>query len=197
MRAQTKDIAGGGSRETESYEAWLIKRISAEDREAFGILYKSYFPRLVQFLRRLSRDAHLIEEIVNDTMLVVWGKAHTYNGTSKVSTWILSIAYRQGLKALKKTDEPVEANFDEHPGGTESEPDHELNQLQLKQLVASAISKLSIEHRCVVALTYYHGMGYEEIAKTMECPVNTVKTRMFHARQRLRSLLGAYQQEIV
>jgi RNA polymerase sigma factor (sigma-70 family) len=176
-------------------ETWLIKRIAEQDRHAFEIFYKTYFQRLAIFLRRLSRNAHLTEEIINDTMMVVWQKAHTYNHTSKVSTWIFSIAYRQGLKAIRKNEVPVEENFEEPPGRQESEPDRELDYQQLKKIIENALSTLSIEQRSVVALTYYHGMAYEEIAQTMECPVNTVKTRMFHARQKLKSLLSAYQQE--
>jgi RNA polymerase sigma-70 factor (ECF subfamily) len=180
----------------ERHEEWLIDRIVEEDRDAFGTLYRTYFPRLIQFLRRLSRNAQLTEEIVNDTMLVVWQKAHTYNRSSKVSTWIFAIAYRQALKRLRRVDEPVMADFEDYPGGLDSEPDHGLNALQMKKLVGSALDALPIEQRSVVALTYYHGMGYEEIAKTMDCPVNTVKTRMFHARRKLKTLLSAYQEAL-
>ena len=60
-----------------------------------------------------------------------------------------------------------------------------------------ALRALPMEQRVVVSLTYYHEMGYKEIAETMECPVNTVKTRMFHARQRLRFMLSDSMEEIL
>lgn len=177
------------------HEATLIRRIAKEDRVAFEELYRLYFPRLVQFLRVLTRNVHLTEEVINDAMLVVWQKAGTYNYTAKVSTWIFSIAYRRGLKAIKKMDEPVDADFENTSGSIDFEPEHGLNCRQLKARIEDALNELPQEQRSVVALTYYHGMAYEEIAQTMECPINTVKTRMFHARRKLKSLLFAYQKE--
>jgi hypothetical protein len=90
-------------------EASLVGRIAAGDRRAFEMLYRAYFPRLARFLHRMTRNSALIEEIANDTMLVVWQKAATFNGSSKVSTWVFAIAYRRACKALNAFDEPVDA----------------------------------------------------------------------------------------
>lgn len=178
------------SNSAESREAQLIDLIAKADRLAFEALYRLYFPRLARFLDRMTRNAHLIEEIVNDTMLVVWQKAHTYNRSSKVSTWIFAIAYRQGLKAIYALDEPVESDFEHQHGETRHEPEQIVSHQQLQKDISRALDSLPIEQRAVVSLTYYHDMGYREIAETMECPVNTVKTRMFHARQRLKTMLS-------
>ena len=175
---------------TESNEARLISRIVEGDRHAFDILYRCYFPRLTRFLNRMTRSAQLIEEIVNDTMLVVWQRGHTYDLSSKVSTWIFAITYRKALKAIRGSDEPVESDFDECPGEVAHEPEHAFTTQQLQQAVGLALDALPMEQRMVVSLTYYHGMGYGEIAEIMECPVNTVKTRMFYARRRLKTLLS-------
>ncbi|NHZ94393.1 RNA polymerase sigma factor [Massilia sp. CCM 8734] len=173
----------------------LIALIAGGDRDAFQALYRKYFGRLARFLDRMVRNGALIEEIVNDAMLVVWQKAHTFDHTCKVSTWVFAIAYRQGLKAVNMRDEPVESNFELEAGDPRQEPEQALAQQQLQQGVGEALKALSLEQRVVVTLTYYHDMGYQEIAETMGCPVNTVKTRMFHARQRLRVLLSAHQEE--
>ncbi len=69
-------------------------------------------------------------------------------------------------------------------------PDRPLDRSQLQQVLLSAMSELSADHRAVVDLTYFHDMGYREIAQIMDCPVDTVKTRMFHARRRLRGALA-------
>jgi RNA polymerase sigma factor (sigma-70 family) len=180
-----------------SSEAELIALIAGGDRDAFQALYRIYFPRLARFLDRMVRNGALIEEIVNDTMLVVWQKAHTFDHTCKVSTWVFAIAYRQGLKAVNMRDEPVESNFELEAGDMRQEPEHAIAQQQLRQGVGEALKALSLEQRVVVTLTYYHDMGYQEIAETMGCPVNTVKTRMFHARQRLKVLLSAHQEELL
>ncbi len=174
----------------ESREVQLIARIVEGDLQAFDALYRIFFPRLKRFLDRMTRSATLIEEIVNDTMLVVWQKAATYNGSCKVSTWIFSIAYRKALKATRNVDDPVDIDFDRISAETNGQPEHAINKRQLQQCIGRALDSLPMEQRTVVNLTYYHGMGYQEIADTMDCPVNTVKTRMFHARKRLRLLLS-------
>ncbi|HZX27276.1 MAG TPA: sigma-70 family RNA polymerase sigma factor [Telluria sp.] len=174
----------------EANEVRLLAQAERGDRAAFAQLYRAYFPRLARFLDRMSRDGALIEEVINDTMLVVWQKADTFNHTSKVSTWIFAIAYRKALKALAAHDVPVEAEPDDEPGDARLEPERALSRQQLQAQVAQALDALPLAQRTVVNLAYYHDMGYEEIASIMDCPVNTVKTRMFNARQRLRALLG-------
>lgn len=174
-------------------DARLVAGIGRGDRHAFQELYRAYFPRLARFLGRMTRNAPLMEEVINDTMLVVWQKALTYDGSSKVSTWIFGIAYRQALKALRGVDEPVEFTV-EPPGGPEHEPEYAVVGKQLQQGISVALAALPLEQRMVVSLTYFHDMAYQEIADTMGCPVNTVKTRMFHARQRLKAMLSPHME---
>lgn len=176
-------------------EIALVRRIGSGDRSAFQALYRAYFSRLARFLNRMTRNVPLMEEIINDTMLVVWQKAGTFDGSCKLSTWIFGIAYRQGLKALRGLDEPLEPH-EEQPGAVEHEPEHALAARQLQRGVDRALGALPLEQRAVVSLTYYHGMAYQEIADTMGCPVNTVKTRMFHARQKLKDMLSDHMKEM-
>lgn len=191
-RVRTDDeTPGARSNVADSNEARLISLIAEGDRRAFETLYRNYFPRLARFLDRMTRKPQMIEEIVNETMLVVWQKSHTYDSSSKVSTWIFAIAYRKALKAIKALDEPVESDFEQYPGEAMHEPEHEVAHLQLQRIVGKALDALSLEQRAVVNLVYFHGLGYGEIAEIMDCPVNTVKTRMFHARHRLKTILHA------
>ena len=171
-------------------EVRLIVSIAAGNRHAFETLYRLYFSRLARFLDRLTHSPMLIEEIVNDTMFVVWRRAATFDRSCKLSTWIFSIAYRKALKALKNRDEPLESEPDLCLGDALQQPEAELGRNQLHQRISAALDAIPLEQRTVVNLTYYHGMGYEEIAAIMDCPVNTVKTRMFHARRRLKILLA-------
>ena len=87
---------------SEANEVRLIGQIAGGDRLAFTQLYRAYFPRLTRFLDRMTRKPTLIEEIINDTLLVVWQKAASFNHTSKVSTWVFAIAYRKALKSSGK-----------------------------------------------------------------------------------------------
>jgi RNA polymerase sigma factor (sigma-70 family) len=173
-------------------EQALVARTAQGDRAAFEALYHAYFPRLRRFLARMTRRPALVEEVLNDTMLVVWRKADSYNGRSKVSTWIFAIAFRKALKALKGVEDAVAYDHEraqdalaDHGG-----PERELQQQQLQGLLGQAMAGLSAEQRAVIELTYYHGYGCQEIAAIVGCPVGTVKTRMFHARRRLKMLLG-------
>jgi RNA polymerase sigma factor (sigma-70 family) len=170
-------------------EACLVGRIAAGDRRAFEALYRAYFPRLARFLQRMTRSAPLIEEVVNDTLLVVWRKAATFDGSSKVSTWIFAIAYRRACKALQAVDEPVDGGADEREGSDADRPDWQLERLRLAHAVDAALAALPLAQRTAFQLTFYHDMSYTEIAEIMECPVNTIKTRLFHARKRLAVLL--------
>jgi RNA polymerase sigma-70 factor (ECF subfamily) len=170
-------------------DAQLLDRIARKDLRAFEELYRAYYPRLTRFLINVLRRAHLVEEVLNDTMMVVWRQPERFNGRSKVSTWIFAIAYRKALKALRREDEPVEdKDLDTRPSG-EAGPEQQVGRRQVQEALLGAINELSTDHRAVVDLTYFHEIGYREIAELMECPVDTVKTRMFHARRHLRNKL--------
>jgi RNA polymerase sigma factor (sigma-70 family) len=177
-------------------EAGLLLRVARQDWRAFEQLYRDYYPRVTRFVSKMVRQPQLIGEILDDTMLVVWQKADTYNGQSRVSTWIFAIAYLKALKALEREgrhqgDEvPEEAmgnySADDDPAWS---PESSLIALQSRRMVEHLLTQLPPEQRAVVELTYYQGCSYKEIAEIAGCPVDTVKTRMFHARRKLRLML--------
>jgi RNA polymerase sigma factor (sigma-70 family) len=175
--------AGGQERE-------LLGRVARRDLNAFEKLYRMYQPRLERFLTSMLRRPQLVEEVVNDTMMVVWQTAGSFRGASKLSTWVFSIAYRKALKARSRWPEPVVDEQLMERVSTEPLPDQEIHQQRLHEALVTAMDKLSTEQRAVVDLTYFHGLGYREIAAIVDCPVDTVKTRMFHARRRLRQALA-------
>ena len=89
----------------------LLQRMSTGDRAALATLYRSYHGRLCRFLSRLTRRPDIIEEVINDCFWIAWQKAGDFRGDSRVSTWIMGIAYRCGLKALRQHgEEAVEAS---------------------------------------------------------------------------------------
>jgi len=171
-------------------DARLIGRIVAKDLRAFETLYRAYHPRLTRFLINMIHRPQLVEEVLNDTMMVVWNQPDRYNGASKVSTWIFAIAYRKALNALRRRDEPIEDKFAESRESLEANPEQQLGQQQVHHVLRDAMGELSADHRAVVDLTYFHEIGYGEIAEIMACPVDTVKTRMFHARRHLKRKLA-------
>jgi RNA polymerase sigma-70 factor (ECF subfamily) len=171
-------------------ERELLQRIAAEDREAMRELYLAYHRRLARFLARLTARHEVVEEIINDTLVIVWQQADKFRADSRVSTWIFGIAYRHGLKTLRAesraTRHMVAPLPADGPAG-----DLVAERAELSDLLARASGTLSVEQRAVLAFTYVLGLSCEEIAVAMGCPVNTVKTRMFYARQRLRTALPA------
>ena len=183
--AEGEPAASVGARD----DAQLLNRIARKDLRAFEELYRAYHPRLTRFLINVLRRAHLVEEVLNDTMMVVWRQPERYNGRSKVSTWIFAIAYRKALKAMRRQDEPIEDKDANSRPSADAGPEQLVGRRQVQEALLGAINELSTDHRAVVDLTYFHEIGYREIAELMDCPVDTVKTRMFHARRHLRNKL--------
>jgi RNA polymerase sigma-70 factor, ECF subfamily len=165
----------------------LIARIADGDRRALEELYNLYHRRMARFLTRLTRRYDLAEEVINDTFWVVWRKAGEFRGDSQPSTWILGIAYRKARSAFRASARLAEQNLEvaaeplttETPAGTE----------ELRDWLGQALAQLPIEQRMAVELCYELGYSCEEISAIMNCPANTVKTRLFHARAKLQKLL--------
>lgn len=173
---------------TDQREIQLLRRVADGDRAAFQSLYLTYHRRLARFLMRLTRHYDVAEEIINDTLWIVWCKAGQFRAESQVSTWIMGIAYRRALKALRQrqaVDHLSDPLLDDLRD-TGEEPQHTE---ELHEWLDQALEYLPPEQRLVLELTYYLGHSCAEIAAITDCPVNTVKTRMFHARRKLRDLL--------
>jgi len=169
----------------------LLNRVSQGDRDAFRRLYSQYHRRLHRFLMRLTRERPLTEEIINDTMMVVWQHARDFRGASRVSTWILGIAYRRALKTLERSRN---TSAQDVIVATTLAPDGALldalvHGAETHDWIDHALSKLSPEHRMVIELAYFLGLSCEEIADIVGCPLGTVKTRMFYGRERMRQAL--------
>jgi RNA polymerase sigma factor (sigma-70 family) len=181
----------------------LLRRVAAQDRKAFEALYQAYYRRLFAYLFKVTRRGELVEELVNDVMFAVWTGAGRFDGRSRVSTWIFGIAYHKALKALARNASPLAgpahqpAEEDRRESQAElaapgEEAESLLTRRELATTLGKALGSLSPEQRAVVELTYYYELSYHEISEIVGCPVNTVKTRMFHARRRLKELLPRF-----
>lgn len=180
---QDPGVPGGCT--SEERECALLARIAGRDSAAMKELYLLYHRRLARFLMRLTTRYDLAEEIINDTFWVVWQHAGDFRRASRVSTWILGIAYRRGLKTLRYAGPaPIDSEIETEAAGEEPAKQEELN-----EWLHVALRRLPLEQRMVIELAYQLGHSCEEIASIMQCPVNTVKTRMFHARRKLKALL--------
>ena len=174
----------------------LLRQIADGDTHALEHLYLEYHRRLLQFLSRVSSRREALEEAVNDTFWIVWQKAREFRGGSRVSTWIMGIAWRCAMKALRRNNDASAEAFanamPEEPRVAES-----LVVEERSEWLERGLATLPMEQRATLELAYFVGHSCEEISIIMACPVNTVKARMFRARIKLRNLLpklGGFEQ---
>ena len=166
----------------------LLLAVAGGSRRALEELYLSYHRRLARFLSRFTQRYENVEEIINDTFMVVWQSAKDFRYASQVSTWIIGIAYRTALKSLRRQKNHSGArSLDDYPEQT-TDPTLET---EVQDWLTHGLNQLSIEQRLTLELAYQMGHSLEEIAAITQCPVGTVKARMFHAREKLRSFLPA------
>ncbi|HEY0342369.1 MAG TPA: RNA polymerase sigma factor [Steroidobacteraceae bacterium] len=175
---------------TTAREVELISRIAQGDRKAFEELYGLYHRRLSRFLTRLTKRYDVAEEVINDTFYIVWRKAGDFRGESQPSTWILGIAYRKARNAFRSSSRILAVENPDAPLPPLTS-DESLRTEELRDWLSQALVQLPVEQRLAVELCYQLGYSCEEISTIMSCPVNTVKTRLFHARAKLQKLLPA------
>ena len=171
---------------TEESDSELLIAIAAGSRRALDELYLGYQRRLARFLSRFTQRRENIEEIINDTFMVVWRNANDFRNASQVSSWIFGIAYRTALKSIRRQKSHSAArSFDEC---REQTVDPVL-ETELQDWVMHGLNRLPDEQRLAMELAYHMGHSLMEIAEITGAPIGTVKARMFHARQKLRQYL--------
>jgi RNA polymerase sigma-70 factor, ECF subfamily len=165
----------------------LLDAIAGGDRRALEELYLAYYRRLARFLSRLTPRYESVEEIINDTFMVVWQHAKDFRNASRVSTWIIGIAYRIALKSLRSNKAAASAaNAEDVEQFTDP-----TRETELQDWLAKGLHQLPLEQRLTLELAYHLGHSMEEIAAITQCPIGTVKARLFHAREKLRGFLPA------
>jgi len=174
-------------------ELRLLGRIERADEAAFRELYRAFSRRLYAYVLRQLNDPAQAEEIVADTLYEVWRQPAKFRGDSQFSTWLIGIARNKVLMAYRSRkpdarhddlDDVAETVAADEPGAFEI-----LAQQQRQVGVRHCMDKLSTEHRECVHLVFFEGMPLAEVAALQACPENTVKTRLFHARQKLKNCL--------
>jgi RNA polymerase sigma-70 factor (ECF subfamily) len=173
-------------------ESDLLAAVAAGKQSAFDQLYALYEQRVFQYVCTLVFNPTLAEEIVGDTMMAIWQGAGTFAHTSRVSTWIFGIARHKALDAMRRTGrQQREVDLDgiaELPH-TEESPVDGIQRKQVASLTQRALAGLSREHQEILRLVFYEELPYEEIAALLSIPTNTVKTRVYYAKQHLKQQL--------
>jgi RNA polymerase sigma-70 factor, ECF subfamily len=171
----------------------LIKLIAVQDEAALKELYRLMQHRIVAFAMQRLDNAELAEEVMVETLFEVWNHASRYAGHSKASTWILGIARHKALDKVRGRNNLMEPLLDAHLEIASDEMS-QLERVDAQQQDAAlqgCIKQLSIVQRECVHFAFYQDLSMEDIARLQACPVNTVKTRLFHARKNLTDCMTA------
>jgi RNA polymerase sigma-70 factor (ECF subfamily) len=171
-------------------EDLLLKSIACGDQRAFEELYRCYYLRLKRFLAKRIPPSHSADEIIDDTLLIVWQHASKFHRRSQVSTWIFGIAYHVALKSLRTNKRWRRMMTAEGQPELVFDPIREDEQ---REWLTEGMRRLSHNQRLSIFLMYQLGHSVEQVAAMTQCAVGTVKARMFHARGNLRDHLTALQ----
>jgi RNA polymerase sigma-70 factor, ECF subfamily len=183
MQAKVNDVEASSA---------LLARIAQGSEAALKDFYHAYHGRVYAFALRRLNDSADAADVLNEVMLEVWRKAERFEGRSQPLTWVLGIAHHKVLDSLRRR----KAHLNEDDAGLDQLADEgptagdALAGAQDAERLRRCLEELSDAHRQVVHLAYFEDLPYPEIADIVDCPVGTVKTRMFHAKQLLKRCLG-------
>ena len=155
-------------------------------------LFARYRTPVYRWLLRLVGNETVAEDLLSDVFLDVWRQAGRFQARSAVSTWLLAIARFKALSARRgrkdaELDETIEATV----ADSADNPEVVLQKKSRDQFVRTALTRLSLEHREIIDLVYYHDKSVDECAQILGVPSGTVKTRMFYARKKLAEMVQA------
>jgi RNA polymerase sigma-70 factor (ECF subfamily) len=192
---------------TEDSDALLVERVQRGDVKAFEMLVVKYQRRIERLIARMVRDVDLVQDIAQETFIRAYRAMPKFRGDSAFYTWLYRIAVNTAKKSLlelkrdptvsesslRSGDEDDETSRSGSELSDSSTPDAELASKEIAAAVNAAVDALSEDLRQAIVLREIEGLSYEEIAEAMNCPIGTVRSRIFRAREaiaaRLRPLL--------
>lgn len=183
---------GEGEVRQESPENLLLARVANRDREALAEVYTRFQRPLFRYLFHLLEQKELAEDVLQEVMVIIWQKAHTFQGTAQAARWIFGIAHHQAFKALRRdanavSIEELEAALD--IVDETASPEADLLRQVTREEVANALACLTPEHREVLELAFFEDFACKEIAAIVGIPLGTVKSRLSYARRALKAAL--------
>jgi len=156
------------------------------------LLFARHNVKVYRFVLRIVGNEATAEDVLNEVFVEVWRNAGKFEARSQVSTWILAIARFRALSALRRrSDDELEDEAAEAIEDKADDPEVALQKSDRRAVLLDCLKQLSPAHREVLDLIYYHEKSVEDAALIAGIPLNTVKTRAFHARKRLAELMEA------
>lgn len=180
---------GGPDREA---LADLLEAVAGGDRAAFAALFQRFAPRIKSYMMRLGADSGTADELTQETMLIAWRRAATFDRRqSSVGTWLFTIARNKRIDAIRRERRP---DFDPNDPALTPEPpeaaDAALDATEREERVRSAMRRLPREQVELLRLAFYDGLSHRDIAERTGLPLGTVKSRLRLAFGRMRRLVG-------
>ena len=185
----------------QSSDKKLVKRVQKGDKGAFDLLVLKYQHKIVNLVMRYVRDPELAQDITQEAFIKAYRALPRFRGDSAFYTWMYRIAVntaKNHLAAQRRRPMDVELDlqdpeqYDLHAKLKETDtPEGVTLSNELKESVELAIAALPEDLRTAIILRELEGMSYEEIAQTMECPVGTVRSRIFRARDAISKKVGS------
>lgn len=179
---------------TESQVGELLARMAAGDERGLCAVYRAYGRCVYAFALNMLRDSHEAEQVVIDTMFEVWRQAARFNHTSRFTTWLLGIARNKALHVLRARS-PEHDDLDQvetHLVCEEADPYRAAWERQRRERLLFSLEQLPQAQRECLRLALHEGLSLMEIARIQACPPNTVKARLFRARQQVRASLARF-----
>ncbi len=174
----------------------LVKKIAAKDEHALAKLHSVMHRRITAFALQRLGNVQLAEEVMLETLFEVWNHAPKFAGGSQASTWILGIARHKALDKLRKVHQSkpwIEEWSDEYLeiDSGEAGSFERIANAERTTALHHCMKELPTVQRECLHLVFYQEFTLEDVARLQDCPPNTVKTRLFHARRKLRDCLAA------
>lgn len=166
-----------------------VQRMAEGDPSAMRELYAAFGQRLYAYALRLTGNPALAEDVTQDALVAAWRSAGRFRGESRVRTWLLGIVHNLALKAIRRSPLRAADEVSDTLSSTDPSPEDVLQAGQAAACVRRGIENLSLKHRMVLDLVFYHGLTLEETAKVLDCPVGTVKSRLNYAKEQLKGAL--------
>ena len=167
----------------------VINKVRDGDHDAFGILVKRYDDFAFSLARGMAGNDESARDITQEAFLRAYRSIRRFEQRSSFKTWLYRIVYNTALAHISREKKAAERD-----NAAASELiDGSYTSMSKKLLVEKIISKLSPDYRAVIMLHYYEDMKYEEIADTLNCPIGTVKVRLYRAKYELKKLWSEYE----
>ena len=166
-----------------TYDNELVARVVAsQDAKAFGELVRRHQSQIRNFLRKLTRDTELADDLAQDSFMHAWDKMHTYTGRGSFIGWLLKVAYTTFLQSKRKANRYGEIlqQVGEQRESSAMPVSEEITDLDRFMAV------LTEEERAVMIMSYACGMSHREISESADLPVGTVKSIIFRGKEKIR-----------